>query len=170
MNGIPTGQRFGKQVQEIVEPSDRRMGTGFEHVCENEASSSKDKLTGRNEVGHWLETFLPIRDAAECVTAVAALAVEIGTGDHARSERLVTDFSPLLPKASDCLERYEKEIQEQARQLAGPPWIENDLRSSHKPVGDNPIKNCPHNGTGNLEPRRLGRDQAGRECRQTTTA
>jgi hypothetical protein len=34
-------------------------------------------LPGRLEVGHWVETYLPVRDAENQVTQVAALVVEL---------------------------------------------------------------------------------------------
>jgi PAS domain S-box-containing protein len=81
MNGIPVAEHLGKSVREmlgdfaeVVESQFKRvLGTG-EPVLNIEISFI---LQNRTEPGHWIEHYVPIKDAAGKVTQIGVVAVEI---------------------------------------------------------------------------------------------
>jgi formate hydrogenlyase transcriptional activator len=81
MNGIDASAHLGKSVREIlgnfaelIEPQLRRVLTTGQPILDFEISST---LPTRNEPGHWMEHYFPIRDASGKVVQVGVVAVEI---------------------------------------------------------------------------------------------
>jgi formate hydrogenlyase transcriptional activator len=134
MNGKPAPEHLAKSVREVlgdfaelVEPQFRRVFATGQPVLDLEISS---KLPTRTEPGHWIEHFIPLKDAAGKVTQVGVVAVEIteqkkleeslrDASEKLRAEKkrlqVMTEVSHVLaakldvrqvfPKISACLRR-----------------------------------------------------------------
>jgi formate hydrogenlyase transcriptional activator len=81
MNGIPAAAHLGKTVHEILGEAGKEMEPLFQQVlstgrplCNVELAL---KLPTRSEVGHWVENYFPIKDAAGNVRQVGVVAVEV---------------------------------------------------------------------------------------------
>jgi formate hydrogenlyase transcriptional activator len=81
MNGIPAAAHLGKTVREVlgdlaelVEPQFERVLATRQAVLNLEISTM---LATRTEPGHWMEHFIPIKDAMGNVTQIGAVVVEI---------------------------------------------------------------------------------------------
>lgn len=81
MNGLPVSSHLGKKLRYALGSSAPKVEDPVREVLEaGEPIFNRDltaKLPGRREVGHWVETYLPVRDAENRVTQVAALVVEL---------------------------------------------------------------------------------------------
>jgi DNA-binding CsgD family transcriptional regulator len=80
MNGLPISSHIGKKLRyalgssaPMVEGPVRQVLQTGEPIFNRELTA---KLPGRQEVGHWVETYLPIRELENRVTQVAAFVVE----------------------------------------------------------------------------------------------
>ncbi|MGC2273199.1 MAG: sigma 54-interacting transcriptional regulator [Candidatus Sulfotelmatobacter sp.] len=81
MNGIPAAAHLGKSIREmlgdfaeLVEPGLNRVLTTGQAVSNLELSFI---LSNRSEPGHWMEHFIPIKDATGKVTQLGLVVVEI---------------------------------------------------------------------------------------------
>ncbi len=81
MNGLPAEAHLGKSVREIlgdfaelIEPQFRRVLETQQPILNLEISST---LPTRTEPGHWLEHYVPIKDATGEVKQIGVVAVEI---------------------------------------------------------------------------------------------
>jgi len=81
MNGISAAAHLGKSVRqmlgdfvEVIEPQFKRVLTSGQPVLNIEVSFV---LHNRTEPGHWIEHYIPIKDAAGNVTQIGVVAVEI---------------------------------------------------------------------------------------------
>ena len=81
MNGLPVSSHLGKKLRYAlgssapkVEDLVRQVFETGEPIFNRELTA---KLPGRRKVGHWVETYLPIRDLENRVTQVAAFVVEL---------------------------------------------------------------------------------------------
>jgi formate hydrogenlyase transcriptional activator len=81
MNGIPVAEHLGKTVREVlgdfaelIEPQFKRVLATGQPVLNLEISFV---LHNRAEPGHWIEHYIPIKDAAAKVTKIGVVAVEI---------------------------------------------------------------------------------------------
>jgi PAS domain S-box-containing protein len=81
MNGVPAEAHLGKSVREVlgdfaelVEPQFKQVFATGQPILNLETSFM---LPNRTEPGHWIEHFIPIRDAKGNVTQVGGLVVEI---------------------------------------------------------------------------------------------
>ena len=81
MNGVPAEAHLGKTLREVlgdfaelVEPQFKRVVATGQPILNVETSFM---LPNRIEPGHWIEHFIPIRDARGNVTRVGGLVVEI---------------------------------------------------------------------------------------------
>jgi formate hydrogenlyase transcriptional activator len=81
INGLPAGAHLGKSVREVlgdfaelVEPQFERVVATGQPVLNLETSFA---LPTRTEPGHWIEHFIPIKDATGKVTQIGAVVVEI---------------------------------------------------------------------------------------------
>jgi formate hydrogenlyase transcriptional activator len=81
MNGVPAQAHLGKNVREIlgdfaelVEPQFVSVINTGQAVLNREISAV---LPNRTEAGHWIEHYVPIRDAAGLVAQIGVVAVEI---------------------------------------------------------------------------------------------
>src|ERR1700682_4555041 len=81
MNGLPVSSHLGKKLRYALGSSAPKVEDPVREVLEaGEPIFNRDltaKLPGRPEVGHWVETYLTVRDAENRVTQVAALVVEL---------------------------------------------------------------------------------------------
>ena len=81
MNGLPVSSHLGKKLRYALGSSAPKVEDPVREVLEaGEPIFNRDltaKLPGRREVGHWVETYLPVRDAENRVTQVAAFVVEL---------------------------------------------------------------------------------------------
>jgi DNA-binding CsgD family transcriptional regulator len=80
MNGVPVSSHIGK-LRYVLGSSAPTVESVVRQVLETgEPIFNRDltaKLPSREEVGHWVETYLPIRDLENRVTQVAAFVVEL---------------------------------------------------------------------------------------------
>jgi formate hydrogenlyase transcriptional activator len=81
MNGIPAEAHLGKSVREmlgdfaeLIKPQLSQVLAAGQPILDLEISSI---LPTRSEPGHWLEHYIPIKDAMGKVTQVGVIAVEI---------------------------------------------------------------------------------------------
>jgi formate hydrogenlyase transcriptional activator len=106
MNGIPAASHLGKTVREVlgdfadmVEPGFRKVVSTGESVLNFEVSAL---LPTRTEMGHWMEYYLPIKDANGAVTRIAIIAVEITA--QKKLEESVAHLGGKLRKEMDRLQ------------------------------------------------------------------
>jgi DNA-binding CsgD family transcriptional regulator len=80
-NGLPVSSHIGKKLRHVLGSSTPKIENLVRQVLETSAPifnrDLKVKLPTRQEVGHWVETYLPIRDLENRVTQVAVFAVEL---------------------------------------------------------------------------------------------
>ncbi len=81
MNGAPVAGHLGKTIREVlgdfadlIQPPLERVLAGGEPVSDVEISF---QLPARGEPGHWLEHYVPIKDAAGRVMQIGVIVVEI---------------------------------------------------------------------------------------------
>jgi len=81
MNGVPAEAHLGKSVSEmlgdfaeLIEPQFRRVLETGQPVLDLEISFI---LPTRTEPGHWIEHYIPIKDATGTATQIGVIAVEI---------------------------------------------------------------------------------------------
>jgi PAS domain-containing protein len=81
MNGLPVSSHIGKTLRyalgssaPIVEDMVQQVLETGEPIFNRELTA---KLPGREHVGRWIETYLPVRDFENRVTEVAAFVVEL---------------------------------------------------------------------------------------------
>lgn len=81
MNGLPVASHIGKKLRYVLGSSAPEVEGFVRQVLETgEPIFNRNltaKLPSRQEVGHWVETYLPIRDLENRVTQVAAFVVEL---------------------------------------------------------------------------------------------
>jgi DNA-binding CsgD family transcriptional regulator len=81
MNGFPVSSHIGKKLRFVLGSSAATVEGLVRQVIETGEPiynlEVKAKLPTRLEVGHWVETYLPIRDLENRVTQVAAFVVEL---------------------------------------------------------------------------------------------
>jgi signal transduction histidine kinase len=81
MNGLPATAHLGKTVRDILGAA----AVNVEHIFRNVFQTGKSvreveismELATRKEIGHWIESYFPIKDATGKVKQVAVLVVEI---------------------------------------------------------------------------------------------
>jgi PAS domain S-box-containing protein len=81
MNGVPAGAHIGRTMREIlgeftdtIQPIFRRVFLTGEPVLNHVVSGT---LPTRDDVGHWIENYFPIRDDKGVIQQVGAVVVEI---------------------------------------------------------------------------------------------
>ncbi len=81
MNGLPVSSHIGKKLRYVLGSSAPTVESLVRQVLETGQPIHNLELTAklptRLEVGHWVETYLPIRDLENRVTQVAAFVVEL---------------------------------------------------------------------------------------------
>lgn len=81
MNGFPAAAHIGKKLRYVLGSSTSKIETVMRQVLDTGAPVSnvelKAKIPGRLEKGHWIQSFLPVRDVHNRVTQVASLVVEL---------------------------------------------------------------------------------------------
>ncbi len=81
MNGVPAREHLGRSVRdvlgdfaEIIEPQFRRVLATGQAIADLEISFM---LPTRTEAGHWIEHYIPIKDATGTVKQIGVIAVEV---------------------------------------------------------------------------------------------
>jgi DNA-binding CsgD family transcriptional regulator len=81
MNALPVASHIGKKLRYVLGTSAPIVEDMVQQVLETgEPIFNREltaKLPGREDVGHWIETYLPVRDFENRVTEVAAFVVEL---------------------------------------------------------------------------------------------
>lgn len=81
MNGLPVSSHVGRKLRYALGSSAPKVEGPVRQVLETgEPIFNREltaKLPGRPNIGHWVETYIPIRDLESRVTQVAALVVEV---------------------------------------------------------------------------------------------
>jgi formate hydrogenlyase transcriptional activator len=124
MNGLPAAAHLGKSVREmlgdfaeIVEPQFKRVLETQQPVLNLEISST---LHTRTEPGHWIEHYIPLKDAAGKVTQIGVVAVEIT--EHKRLQEFLHSVSATL--------REEKKRQEVVTEVSRLLASRSDVRQA----------------------------------------
>jgi formate hydrogenlyase transcriptional activator len=106
MNGVPASAHLGKTVREVlgdfadvVEPGFRKVVSTGNPVPNFEVSAL---LHTRTEMGHWMEYYLPIKNANGIVTRIAIIVVE--TTAQKKLEASVLHLGGKLRKEMDRLQ------------------------------------------------------------------
>lgn len=106
MNGVPASAHLGKTVREVlgdfadvVEPGFRKVFSNGDSVLNFEVSAL---LHTRTEMGHWMEYYLPIKNANGIVTRIAIIVVE--TTAQKKLEASVLHLDGKLRKEMDRLQ------------------------------------------------------------------
>jgi formate hydrogenlyase transcriptional activator len=80
MNGIPAEAHLGKTIREVLGDFASNVEPAFRRVLATGQALLGSEITGqlptRTEVGHWVESYFPIKDATGRVKQVAAMVVE----------------------------------------------------------------------------------------------
>src|SRR5437868_12962189 len=104
MNGVSPTTHLRKTLREIlgdaanaVEPSFRRVFVTGQPLLNVEVSV---ELPTRTEVGHWLESYFPVKDDAGRVKRVSAVVIEI-----TKQKKLEESVRSLSAKLEDERER-----------------------------------------------------------------
>jgi len=124
MNGIPAEAHLGKSVREVlgdfaevVEPQFQRVLATGQPVLNLEISFM---LNNRTEPGHWIQHYVPIKDAADKVKQIGVVAVEIT--EQKKLEASLRSVSENLK-----LERKRGEVIAEIGRLLAAKW---DVRSA----------------------------------------
>lgn len=102
MNRIPAIDHIGEHAQKIAGEVALRSELAFHAVFESGKVISWFEIIGklprRPEVGHWRETYFPIRDERGRVKQVGVFAIEVPS--YAQSEDVASGGDQLLEKVS----------------------------------------------------------------------
>jgi DNA-binding CsgD family transcriptional regulator len=151
MNGIPAEAHTGKTVRDVIGPVASTVELMLGSVLATGQSILNveiiAKLPTRNEEGHWIENYFPVRDSAGSVKQVGVLVVEItelrklensiltlmGNTPHTRSEFTYLGKPYGLEKESvewwrgsiEMVERSVRELLKNPQKLRPPAQISN---------------------------------------------
>ena len=80
LHGIPAKDHIGKTLREVLPQASIEADSLIDHVFNADESVLSEEITAhmptRNEDGHWIVSFLPIRDERGQVSEVGAIATE----------------------------------------------------------------------------------------------
>lgn len=103
INGISAQAHFGRTVREILGHAATTIEKAMNRVLVTGQSVSNFEITAelptRNEEGHWLASYFPIKDAAGRVRQIAALVVE--TTKQKKLEKCLLNLIGNLPRIRD---------------------------------------------------------------------
>ena len=98
INRIPVQDHIGETVRRITGQVALKAEPALQAVFDTGRIISGFEITGklpkRSDVGHWVATYFPIRDARRRVKQVGVLSAEIAS--HVQSEQTVTEVSRQL--------------------------------------------------------------------------
>jgi PAS domain S-box-containing protein len=80
MNGMPAARHLGRKLRHVLGGASPKVEAATDQVLHTGQPVSLDltaELPSRAGLGHWMESFFPIRDAKGRVTQVAAVVLEI---------------------------------------------------------------------------------------------
>jgi len=121
MNRIPAQDHIGEHVRQIAGEVALQSELAFDAVFDSGKVISGFEIIGRlprrPDVGHWIETYVPIRDARGRVKQVGAIVVEIAS--HAQSEETVTGVNKQLLKGLTLNMDRTQELLLELRRLRG---------------------------------------------------
>ena len=104
MNGVAVRAHLGKTIREILGNAAPAVETSFQHVLVTGQPllnvEVSVELPTRTEVGHWLESYFPVKDDAGRVKRVSAVVIEI-----TKQKKLEESVRSLSAKLEDERER-----------------------------------------------------------------
>jgi len=118
MNGVPTARHVGRKLRYVLGAASPKIESAMKQVLETQEPvflELRAKLPLRSDVGHWVENFLPVRDADGRVTHVAVVVLEI-TGKR----NLERSLHYMIGNLSQIETALRTELQ-CARMMAGRP-------------------------------------------------
>jgi PAS domain S-box-containing protein len=81
MNGLPASAHLGKTLRAVLGRAAGKIQPAFEHVFATGQPLSNFEVTaelpGRGGIGHWIESYFPIKDDAGHVQQVGAIVLEL---------------------------------------------------------------------------------------------
>ena len=81
MNGLPASAHLGKTIHEVLGSAAAKIQPAFEHVFATDQPLSNFEVTAhlpkRGGVGHWNESYFPIKDSAGEVRQVGVIVLEL---------------------------------------------------------------------------------------------
>jgi PAS domain S-box-containing protein len=81
MNGLPAPQHLGRKLRHVLGSAAAKIEVMMDQVLQTGEALSNVELTAelpaRTGVGHWVESFFPVRDAAGRVRQVTAVVLEV---------------------------------------------------------------------------------------------
>ena len=99
MNGVPAAEHVGKTLQAVLGQAACKVQPAFEHVFATGQTLSNFEFTAelpsRRGVGHWRESYFPIRDNKGRVLQVGAVVLELTKRSelHAALRRLTGNLT-----------------------------------------------------------------------------
>jgi hypothetical protein len=124
MNGVPLERHSGRHIRDILGSASRRVERALEKVLKTQRSLAgltlREKLPGRHEVGIWIETLCPVRDAMGNVRGAAVLVAEIANPQLASNRHLGDGYFIGSSETSECLGLSEKDVSDQLRVIVKP--------------------------------------------------
>jgi formate hydrogenlyase transcriptional activator len=118
MNGVPATEHVGKTIREVLGDLAEVIELELERVLKTgEAAFDLEislTLRTRSEPGHWLEHYIPIKDAAGEIAQIAAIVVE--TTEKKKLERSLQGISEILRQEK----KRQQVLMEISRLLATP--------------------------------------------------
>ena len=106
MNGIPAQDHVGKTVRQvlgdfadIVEPEFQRVLSTGETILNFQISAL---LPTRKEIGHWIDHYIPIKDATGTVTGIGIVVIEVT--EQKKLEESFQSLNTRLRRERECLQ------------------------------------------------------------------
>jgi DNA-binding CsgD family transcriptional regulator len=123
MNALPVSNHIGKKLRYVLGSSAPLVEDMVQQVLETgEPIFNREltaKLPGREDVGRWIETYLPVRDVENRVTEVAAFVVEL-TGVRNLEDSL--NHAPNVERDSDKARSIAANKADINNQSSGEDW------------------------------------------------
>ena len=124
MNGIPAAAHLGKTIHAVLGSAAAKVQPAFEHVFATGQPVSDFELTAelpsRGAIGHWSESYFPIKDGAGRVQQVGAIVLELTKRN---------ELEAAIARLTDKLEAIKSELRD------GPSTLEV-LGGRHVSSGD----------------------------------
>jgi PAS domain S-box-containing protein len=116
LHGITAKDHIGKTLREVSPRASVKAEALIDHVFDAEESVLNEEITAhlptRNEAGHWIVSFLPIRDERGQVSEVGAIAVE--ATEQVMLSECLRDLMNRLPQVRDQISRAYVSSQKEA--------------------------------------------------------
>ena len=106
MNGVPAADHIGKTVREVLGDAAGAIESGVQQVLATREPVTEHEvsvlLPTRNDVGHWVEHYFPIKDEYGTVKRIAVVVIEVT--EQKKLERSLKDVGGKLGKQSERLQ------------------------------------------------------------------